>query len=154
MPAGSSARISSIEAVQGTMAENTCCSRMRRAISWVYCPPKSRTTIPWRALTMPPASPSPPDLAGTAPLLDLIYPSRSSQHDIHKLPRHDYYFHNFFVDDQNGNARILQRLGGRFVLAQSIIDEHLPTQTSVDLNDHLELLFVGQIFAVGRPFHA
>src|SRR5580693_8397815 len=46
MPTGSSARISSIFAVHGRIAENTCCSRMRRAISCVYCPPKSSTTIP------------------------------------------------------------------------------------------------------------
>src|SRR5262249_27348168 len=28
------------------MALKTCCSRMRRAISWVYWPPKSSTTTP------------------------------------------------------------------------------------------------------------
>src|SRR5579871_6459664 len=28
------------------MAEKTCCSRIRRAMSCVYCPPKSSTTIP------------------------------------------------------------------------------------------------------------
>ena len=55
MPTGSCARISSSVAVHGRIAENTCCSRMRRAISCVYCPPKSRTTIPCRVLTVPPA---------------------------------------------------------------------------------------------------
>src|SRR5580658_3638240 len=55
MPTGSSARTSSSFAVHGRIAENTCCSRMRRAISCVYCPPKSRTTIPCRVLTVPPA---------------------------------------------------------------------------------------------------
>jgi len=39
------ARISSIEAVQGRTAEKTFCSRMRRAMSWVYCEPKSRMTM-------------------------------------------------------------------------------------------------------------
>src|SRR5262249_45024383 len=46
MPAGSYERISSRLAVHGTIALNTCCSRMRRAISCVYCPPKSSTTTP------------------------------------------------------------------------------------------------------------
>src|SRR5258706_9692904 len=32
--------------VHGRTEEKTCCSRMRRAISWVYWPPKSRTTTP------------------------------------------------------------------------------------------------------------
>ena len=32
-------------AVPGTISENTCASRTRRAISWAYCAPKSRTTI-------------------------------------------------------------------------------------------------------------
>src|SRR5882724_9416418 len=46
MPAGSYARISWTLAVQGTIALNTCCSRMRRAINCVYWPPKSNTTTP------------------------------------------------------------------------------------------------------------
>src|ERR1700730_3815250 len=49
-PAGSNFRISSTLAVQGSIALNTCCSRIRRAISCVYCPPKSSTTIPPRSL--------------------------------------------------------------------------------------------------------
>ena len=46
-PIGLSARISSRGAVQGSTTENTFCSRMRRAISCVYCDPKSRMTIVW-----------------------------------------------------------------------------------------------------------
>src|SRR6267154_6184540 len=46
MPEGSSLRISSSVVVHGSTEEKTCCSRMRRAISWVYWPPKSRTTTP------------------------------------------------------------------------------------------------------------
>src|SRR5713101_2095713 len=57
IPAGSSLRISSIEDVHGRTAENTCCSRMRRAISCVYCPPKSSTTTPpSSAFILPPCS--------------------------------------------------------------------------------------------------
>src|SRR5438445_13503480 len=33
-------------AVHGTIALNTCCSRMRRPINCVYWPPKSNTTTP------------------------------------------------------------------------------------------------------------
>src|SRR5262245_27716011 len=46
MPAGRSARISARLALQGRMELNTCCSRIRRAINCVYCPPKSSTTTP------------------------------------------------------------------------------------------------------------
>src|SRR6266404_8182676 len=46
MPEGSSLRISSSVVVHGRTEEKTCCSRIRRAISWVYWPPKSRTTTP------------------------------------------------------------------------------------------------------------
>ncbi len=44
-PFGASARIFSREAVHGSTTENTLNSRMRRAISCVYCEPKSRMTI-------------------------------------------------------------------------------------------------------------
>src|ERR1700675_1321841 len=46
MPEGSNLRISSSVVVHGRTEEKTCCSRMRRAMSWVYWPPKSRTTTP------------------------------------------------------------------------------------------------------------
>src|ERR1700728_1402953 len=46
MPTGSSARTSSSCAVHGSTAEKTCCSRTRRAMSCVYWPPKSSTTMP------------------------------------------------------------------------------------------------------------
>src|ERR1700740_3041533 len=49
MPVGSSLRISSSVVVQGRTEEKTCCSRMRRAMSCVYWPPKSRTTTPPRS---------------------------------------------------------------------------------------------------------
>src|SRR5579884_2405518 len=42
---GFCARMSSSETVQGSTAEKTFCSRMRRAMSCVYCDPKSRITI-------------------------------------------------------------------------------------------------------------
>ena len=45
MPFGSSASTSLNGAVHGSTTENTLNSRMRRAISWVYCEPKSRITI-------------------------------------------------------------------------------------------------------------
>src|SRR5207302_3530307 len=47
IPAGEYLRISSIFAMQGRTTENTFCSRTRRAISWEYWAPKSRTTIDW-----------------------------------------------------------------------------------------------------------
>src|SRR5665213_886586 len=44
-PSGLSARTWSSGAVQGSTTEKTLNSRMRRAMSWVYCDPKSRITI-------------------------------------------------------------------------------------------------------------
>ena len=44
-PSGLRARIWSSGAVQGSTTEKTLNSRMRRAMSWVYCDPKSRMTI-------------------------------------------------------------------------------------------------------------
>ncbi len=41
--------MSAMDAVHGSTAENTCCSRTRRAINCVYCPPKSSTTTPPRS---------------------------------------------------------------------------------------------------------
>src|SRR5713101_5712248 len=55
-PTGSNLRICATLAVQGRIALNTCCSRMRLAMSWVYCPPKSSTTMPPRSLMV--SSPS------------------------------------------------------------------------------------------------
>ncbi len=45
MPAGEYLRSSSSFAVHGSTTENTFCLRMRRAISCVYCAPKSRMTM-------------------------------------------------------------------------------------------------------------
>src|SRR5271166_2148351 len=45
MPTGAQLFISASEAVQGSTTEKTFCSRMRRAISCVYCAPKSRITM-------------------------------------------------------------------------------------------------------------
>src|ERR1700722_8293979 len=45
IPAGAQRLTSSSLAVQGSTTEKTFCSRMRRAISCVYCAPKSRMTI-------------------------------------------------------------------------------------------------------------
>src|SRR3984885_16315328 len=47
MPAGEQLLTSSSEAVQGSTTEKTFCSRMRRAMSCVYCAPKSRMTMDW-----------------------------------------------------------------------------------------------------------
>src|SRR2546430_12938001 len=49
MPAGSYLRISSTAVVHGRMALKTFCSRILRAMSCVYWPPKSSTTTPPRS---------------------------------------------------------------------------------------------------------
>jgi hypothetical protein len=45
MPRGLSARTSASGVVQGSTTEKTLNSRMRRAMSCVYCEPKSRMTM-------------------------------------------------------------------------------------------------------------
>src|SRR5438874_11532742 len=45
MPFGFRASTSLSGAVQGSTTEKTLNSRMRRAMSWVYCDPKSRMTM-------------------------------------------------------------------------------------------------------------
>src|SRR5208283_1515977 len=47
MPTGAQFLISAKGAVQGSTTEKTFCSRMRRAMSCVYCDPKSRMTTVW-----------------------------------------------------------------------------------------------------------
>src|SRR2546430_7877985 len=49
MPEGSNLRISSTAVVHGRMALKTFCSRILRAMSCVYWPPKSSTTTPPRS---------------------------------------------------------------------------------------------------------
>src|SRR5882724_8728004 len=46
-PRGLNARTSSSEISQGCISQYTPNSRTRRAISWVYCAPKSRIRIRW-----------------------------------------------------------------------------------------------------------
>src|ERR1019366_5100043 len=70
-PAGSYLRICSIVAVQGRIALNTCCSRIRRAINCVYCPPKSSTTIPPRSLIVSSFSSHPVNRLARAKRLDV-----------------------------------------------------------------------------------
>ena len=50
MPAGAWLWTSLSGAVQGSTIEKTFCSRMRRAMSCVYCAPKSRMTMDWLVL--------------------------------------------------------------------------------------------------------
>jgi hypothetical protein len=45
IPAGFIAAIFAARVLWGTMVEYTLHSRMRRAITWVYCDPKSKMTI-------------------------------------------------------------------------------------------------------------
>src|SRR5579885_3348302 len=88
MPAGSNLRISSTEALQGRMAEKTCCSRMRRAMSCVYCPPKSRTTTPPRSVSMAPPCSSVCRAAVS------IKPPVSGYDEIHEFIGHNDLLHD------------------------------------------------------------
>src|SRR5271154_2394154 len=148
MPTGSSARISSSFAVHGRIAENTCCSRMRRAISCVYCPPKSRTTIPCRVLTVPPAC----CCAAVPVFADIsLLEFRLSQNNIYQLPGHDNGFRDFLAGNQHSDARISERAIQSFLLAQIVFNENFSAQASIDLDDDFELLLARQIVAILRP---
>src|SRR5271154_5550334 len=151
IPTGSSARISSSLAVHGKIAENTCCSRIRRAISCVYCPPKSSTTIPCRVLTVPPAfcSTAVPVFAVISSLEFLL-----SQNNIYELSGHHNGFNNLFPGDQHRNARVSERAIQSFLFAQIVLHQNLPAQTPIDLNNHLELLFARQLLAIRWPLLA
>src|SRR5271157_4539991 len=117
MPTGSCARISSSFAVHGRTAENTCCSRMRRAISCVYCPPKSRTTIPCRVLTVPPAC-----CCAAVPVLVVIsfLEFLLSQNNIYELPGHHNGLRDFLAGNQHRDARIGESAIQSFVFAQIV----------------------------------
>src|SRR5215475_5781827 len=56
MPVGRIARIwrssGSRASVNGWISQYTDCSRTRRAMSWLYCEPKSRTRISWCAMSL------------------------------------------------------------------------------------------------------
>src|SRR5258708_24714777 len=98
--AGCNLRISSIEEVHASTAENTCCSRMRRAISWVYCPPKSRTTTPpSSALILPPCS-------GACFAAVSIMPSPLSHDDIQYFVGHENALYDTFAGELRHNHRI------------------------------------------------
>src|SRR5229473_3432409 len=86
MPVGSSLRISSSVVVHGRTEEKTCCSRMRRAMSCVYWPPKSSTTIPPRSFIRPPGA-----LAPSSPqLFDSSAPEPSNSARIRQLSTVDH----------------------------------------------------------------
>src|SRR4029077_10307537 len=167
-PTGSSARISSSEAVHGRIAENTSCSRMRRAINCVYWPPKSRTTTPCRVLNVPPAGLVVADSLvrfTAAPASNVIVSTGSSperrervrgpcstlpQNDVDQLLRHDYRLCNLFAIQQDRDALVVERAINDFILAHTVLDENFPAQPAVDLDDHFELFLVRQGLADSR----
>src|SRR5271165_5147596 len=121
MPTGSSARISSSFAVHGNIAENTCCSRIRRAISCVYCPPKSSTTIPCRVLTVPPAC-GPTAVPAFAVISSLEF--LLSQNNIYEFPGHHDGFQDFLAGNQHGDARIRESAIQSLLFAQIVFHQN------------------------------
>src|SRR5256885_6164263 len=97
MPAGSYFRICASGTVQGRMAENTCCSRMRRAINCVYCPPKSRTTMPPRSF------------------MSLNYD------DIHKLVRNDHPLQDSRPAQQVCNSWVAESPLGKIFFGKTVV---------------------------------
>src|ERR1700758_2825354 len=97
--------------LHGNTAEKTCCSRMRRAISCVYCPPKSRTTMPPRSASGIPCAKL---LIGDAIVQSLPeHRPRDRQrarrkllasHEIYELVADDHSFHNHFACQSSRHA--------------------------------------------------
>src|ERR1035438_3711822 len=52
IPRGASSRMRATGRLNGWISEYTFCSRTRPAMSWVYCPPKSRIRIRSRRLLL------------------------------------------------------------------------------------------------------
>src|SRR4029077_17029937 len=171
-PTGSSARISSSEAVHGRIAENTSCSRMRRAINCVYWPPKSRTTTPCRVLNVPPAGLVIADSVvrfTAAPASNVIVSTGSSperrervrgpcstlpQNDVDQPLRHNDYLCYFPTSQEDGNTRVAERALPNFVVAHAVPNDDFPAHAAIDLNDHFKLLFAREVFTESRPFGA
>src|SRR5215472_999138 len=171
-PAGSSLRISSSGVVHGRIAENTSCSRMRRAISRVYWPPKSSTTIPPCVLAVASVCCGAKVLVlAFASLIRFLDSTDSSlirsaarppsivtrhlrsllQYDVYQLLRHHDHLSYPFSIQKYLYARIGHCPVPRFVFAQAVFHHHLAAQPPVHLDDDLNLLFACQVFAIARP---
>src|SRR5208282_3656652 len=143
MPTGSHRSISSSFALQGRTAEKTSCSRTRRAINCVYCPPKSRTTMPFLTLNDSLSVPR------GAPQAHRGW--RLSKDDVHQFLRHDDGLDDGLPVDHLRDARVGKRSLFQFFLAKPVIDQNFAAQFAVDLNDDLELLLAREVLAIFRP---
>src|SRR5215469_17911058 len=122
MPTGSSFRICSIPAVHGRIALKTFCSRIRRAISCVYCPPKSSTTMPPRSLI-----------------------HTSSDYKIHEFIWNGDDFDHALAVQKLLDFRISQSAFAQFLLAQPRFHHHLCLHPAIYLHRNFDLIFSSQL---------
>src|SRR4029077_6962571 len=152
--------MSSSEAVHGRIAEKTCCSRIRRAISWVYWPPKSRTTTPPSSefalicascilapvvISAPVASKSlrlySPCQAG----VQRAAPLRNLRHDqVQQFVRHENLLYHTLPIDVLRNEMFCHGQCDQFFFRDPRGHFELPANSSVDLYYDFHFFFPGE----------
>src|SRR5579862_88661 len=124
------------------MALKTCCSRTRRAINWVYWPPKSSTTTP-------------PNSDLGLLLISFILASvlmwLLGYDQIQQFVRDINDLHNALAVKMSGNRRISRGEFDDLVLAGTSGYLELAAQLAIDLHRNLNFIFSGQFgVAVGQ----
>src|SRR5215475_6028032 len=124
------------------MALKTCCSRMRRAISCVYCPPKSSTTTP-------PSS----DFGFTLPsfMRASLVMVLLSDDEIQKLVRNEDYLDDVLTVQVDGDAGVGNSQFDEVVLAGTDRDGQFATQFAIHLDWDFDLIFPSQAGVGRRP---
>src|SRR5580765_1875229 len=160
MPAGSNERISATLAVHGRMALKTCCSRMRRAMSWVYCPPKSRTTTPPNSdfglalsfcIFTPVWDTDCVSVIAVSPSPEKRQATTLGNYEIQQLVRHINYFdHTLTVQVLSDGRLRLRELEQRF-LRSTHRDLQFSTQLAVYLDRHLDYVIFSKVGIGGWP---
>src|SRR5260370_7911110 len=164
MPLGSSLRISSSVVVHGRTEEKTCCSRMRRAMSWVYSPPKSRTTTPPRSeLGFSRCS----CMVAPVAIVLLSYKNgandreeRSQEwlchrpsfhHQVQQFVRHEHAFYYALSIDMLRHKPLGHGPGDKLAFREARGHLQPSADPPVHLHYHFDLFFARQVRIDGRP---
>src|SRR6267154_465246 len=148
-PCGLSVRSSSIEVVHGRTWETTSCSRMRRAINWVYCPPKSSTTTPPSSASILPPCSCASFVANFVALS--IMPSPSRYDEIQQLVRNENALHDAFAGKMRRNRGVGARQLFDFFDSGVHSNFHFAPQPSIHLYGNFDFVLLRQRFIKCRP---
>src|SRR5271163_3144861 len=165
MPDGSKALIFSRLELHGSTAEKTCCSRIRRAMSCVYWPPKSRTTMPPRSelgrvvrgcragvVDIPWASICDRISGGRSKDRRLQNPLHGSlHHQVHQFVWDEDDFLDLLAGQVRGDAWVGFGLRYYFVFGCAGWDFHFPTHAPTHLDHDFYFVFASEVFAELRP---